>query len=54
MGKEKGPFKYGFWFGLGLTLGAYIMMFAVEGFIDIALTVFALIMRGLGYSPGVV
>jgi hypothetical protein len=52
MTKKRGPFKYGFWFGGGFMLGAYIVMWLMDGIGMMAIMLFGIIMRGLGFDPG--
>jgi hypothetical protein len=53
MKKKRGPFKIGFWFGGGFMVAAYLTMFLMDGLTSMAVLLFALIMKGLGFSPGV-
>jgi len=52
MTKKKGPFKYGFWFGGGFMVAAYLTMFLMDGLASMAILLFAIIMKGLGFEPG--
>lgn len=53
MKKKEGPFRTGFWFGGGFMVAAYLTMFLMDGLISMAILLLALIMRGLGFAPGV-
>ena len=54
MEKKRGPFKQGFWFGGGFMVAAYLVMFLMDGMGDLVVFLFAIIMRGLGFEPGVI
>ena len=53
MKKKRGPFKQGFWFGGGFMVAAYLIMFLMDGISEMTILLFAIIMRGLGFEPGV-
>ena len=42
MQKKRGPFKYGFWFGGGFMLGAYIVMWLMDGIGAMAIMLFGI------------
>lgn len=52
--KRKNAFRFrtGFFFGLGFTAAAYLMMWFMNGTADMLMALFAVIMKGLGFSPG--
>ncbi len=52
--KRKNAFRFrtGFFFGLGFTTAAYLMMWLMTGTADMLMVLFAIIMRGLGFEPG--
>lgn len=52
--KKKDVFRVwtGFKFGAGFMLAAYFVMFLVEGLTGMAMVLFSIIMRGLGFTPG--
>ena len=53
--KRKDPFRIwtGLKFGLGFTTGAYLSMYFMDGLSTAALMLFGIIMRGLGFEPGI-
>jgi len=55
MVKKKDVFRVwtGFKFGCGFMLAAYFVMFFVEGASSAAMLLFAVIMKGLGFEPGI-
>jgi len=53
--KRKNAFRFrtGFFFGLGFTAAAYLTMWFMNGVGDMLMVLFAIIMAGLGYDPGI-
>lgn len=53
--KRKEPFRFrtGFFFGAGFVFAGYLVMLFMEGFLDFAMMMFGIVMRGLGYEPGI-
>ena len=53
--KKKDAFRVwtGFKFGFGFMLAAYFTMALMDAFFGLAITLFAIIMRGLGFEPGI-
>ena len=52
--KPKNAFRFrtGFFFGIGFMTAAYIVMFFMDYGAQFFMMFFAIIMRGLGFDPG--
>ena len=52
--KPKNAFRFrtGFFFGIGFTTAAYLVMFFMDSAGQFAIMLFGIIMKGLGFTPG--
>ena len=53
--KRKNAFRFrtGFFFGIGFTTAAYLVMFFMNGAADFLMMLFGVVMTGLGFAPGI-